>query len=60
MNDEERNALEMACHELTTPHGLIAADVASAQETWSIDTSAAVEAIDDALNEASYMDSQPS
>lgn len=60
MTDKERKALEMARHELTTLHGLIAADGAAPNETWSIDTSAAVSAIDDALNEVSCTDSQPS
>jgi len=49
MNDRSRKALEIARHELTTLHGLIAADGAAPSETWSIDTSAAVVAIDDAL-----------
>ena len=56
----ERKALEAARHELTTLHGLIAADGAAPQETWSIDTSAVVAAIDEALNEASCTGSHPS
>jgi hypothetical protein len=60
MTDKEHRALEIARHELTTLHGLIAADGAAPQETWSIDTSAAVKSIDDVLNEASCRDSQPS
>ena len=50
MNDRSRKALEIARHELTTLHGLIAADGAAPSETWSIDTCAAVAAIDDALS----------
>lgn len=60
MTDKQRKALESARHELTTLHGLIAADGAAPQETWSIDTSAVVSAIDEALNEVSCTDSQPS
>jgi hypothetical protein len=60
MTEKERKALEIARHELTTLHGLIAADGAAPNETWSIDTSAAVAAIDDALNEVSCTDSRPS
>lgn len=59
MTEKERKALEIARHELTTLHGLIAVDGAAPNETWSIDTSAAVAAIDDALNEASCTDSHP-
>ena len=54
MNDRSRKALEIARHELTTLHGLIAADGAAPSETWSIDTSAAVVAIDDALSEGAH------
>ena len=53
MSDKERKALEIARHELTILHGLIAADGAAPKETWNIDTSAVVAAIDEALNEAS-------
>lgn len=60
MNEKERKALETARHELTTLHGLIAADGAAPNETWSIDTSAAVAAIDDALNEVSCTNTLPS
>jgi hypothetical protein len=49
MNKKERNALELARHELMTLHGLIAADGTTPEETWDIDTSAAVAGIDDAL-----------
>lgn len=47
-----REALEVARHELVTLHGLKAADGAAPEETWDIDTSGAVAAIDGALNEA--------
>jgi hypothetical protein len=60
MNDKQRKALEAARHELTTLHGLIAADGAAPQETWPIDTSAVVAAIDEAINEVSCTDSRPS
>lgn len=60
MTEKERKALEMARHELTTLHGLMAADGTAPSETWSIDTSAVVSAIDDALSEASGMGSRPS
>lgn len=60
MTEKERKALEMARHELTTLHGLMAADGAAPSETWSIDTSAVVSAIDDALSEASGTGSRPS
>lgn len=49
VNDLKRAALEAARHELTTLHGLIAADGAAPHETWSIDTAAVVAAIDEAL-----------
>lgn len=60
MDDKGRKSLEMARHELTTLHGLIAAEGAAPNETWSIDTSEAVSVIDDALNEVSCTDSHPS
>lgn len=55
-----RAALRAARHELTTLHGLLAADAEEPQTTWTIDTSVAKEAIDEALNEASCTNSQPS
>ena len=36
MNNKERNALEIARHELTTLHGLIAADGTAPQKIWTI------------------------
>ena len=60
MTEKQRKALESARHELTTLHGLIAADGAAPQETWSIDTGDVVAAIDEALSEASCMDSHHS
>lgn len=45
-----RSALEDARHELTTLHGLLAADGAVPDQTWTIDTSATVEEIDAALD----------
>lgn len=43
------HALEVARHELATLHGLIAFDGAAPSETFAIDTSAAREAVDEAL-----------
>ena len=43
------HALRVARHELVTLHGLLAADGAAPAETWSIDTNAAIAAIDAAL-----------
>lgn len=55
-----RQALEMARHELTTLHGLIAADGACPSETFPIDTSEAKAAIDAVLSEFFDTNSQPS
>ena len=46
---QERRVLEMARHELTVLHGLIATDRANSDETWEVDTSKTVAAIDDLL-----------
>ncbi|MFZ1327031.1 MAG: hypothetical protein WAT67_13620 [Candidatus Contendobacter sp.] len=54
--DKVTQALEIARHELTTLHGLVAVDAAAPLEPWRIDTSAAVTALDQALNEASCAD----
>lgn len=51
-------ALEVARHELTVMHGLMAFDGEAPSEAWSIDTSDAVTLIDKALSEASYTDTQ--
>ena len=51
MTDKQRQALEAARHELTTLHGLTAADGAAPLETWVIDTHAVTAAIDEALME---------
>lgn len=55
-------ALEVALHELTTLHGLIAADGAAPQETFPVDTSTAVAFIDQIIaeNESLCTDSRPS
>lgn len=58
--EQLREALEMARHELTTLHGLVAADGMAPMETWAIDTNKTVAMIDAALNEASRKDSSPS
>lgn len=50
--EQMKKALEEARHELTTLHGLVAADGAAPQETWVIDTNAVIAVIDQALNEA--------
>jgi hypothetical protein len=56
----ERRVLEMARHELTTLHGLIAADGMAPAETWQIDTCKTVAEIDAVLSESSRKDSPPS
>lgn len=53
MVGQSRAALEMARHELTTLHGLIAADGMAPTETWTIDTNKAVAAIDAVFAEIS-------
>jgi hypothetical protein len=50
--EQSRKALEIARHELTTLHGLIAADGAAPTETWTIDTNRVVAAIDEVLSES--------
>jgi len=56
MTNKQRQALELARYELTTMHGLVAADGAAPDITWPIDTSKAVAAIDEALSESSGTD----
>jgi len=48
-NERMRPALEAARHELTTLHGLTVCDAAAPSETWTIDTSEIVRAIDEAI-----------
>ena len=48
-----KQALEAAHHELTTLHGLIAADAEHPEQTWQISTNAITDLIDDAINELS-------
>lgn len=60
MNEQQRNALLAARHELITLHGLLAADAEAPDTTWTIDTNDAVQAIDEALSEASCTNTQPS
>lgn len=56
---KQRSALEAARHELTTLHGLIAADGAAPHETWSIDTSSVVAMIDEALTSLDIQPAEP-
>ena len=58
ITEKLRDALEMARHELTTLHGLIAADGAAPRETWSIDTMGVTSVIDDVLNEVFCMNTR--
>jgi hypothetical protein len=60
MTDKVRKALEAARHELTTLHGLLAADGVAPQETWAIDTSATIALIDEALSESAGTSTRPS
>lgn len=55
-----RQALELARHELTTLHGLLAADGMAPSEIWSIDTGEVVAKIDTVLSEFSRKESLPS
>ena len=53
-----RRALEVALHELTAIHGLRVTDTPDAQTTWEIDTSEAIEIIEEALNEVGRSDNR--
>lgn len=54
-----KSALEAARHELTTLHGLIAADGAAPTETWTLDESHIIRQLDVAI-EAVDSDTRPS
>jgi len=54
-----RSALEAARHELTTLHGLVAADGAAPTETWTLDESHVIRQLDEAI-ESVDTDSLPS
>lgn len=62
LTERQLYVLEVARYELTTLHGLIAADGAAPQETFPVDTSAALALLDQVIaeNESLYTDSQPS
>lgn len=48
-----KKALESARHELTTLHGLVAADGTSPSATFNIDVSGLIDLLDQALSEVS-------
>ena len=54
-----KSALEAARHELTTLHGLVAADGAAPTETWTLDESHIIRQLDEAI-ESVDTDSLPS
>jgi hypothetical protein len=54
-----KSALEAARHELTTLHGLVAADGAAPNETWTLDESHIIQQLDAAI-EAVDSDTRPS
>ena len=54
-----KSALESARHELTTLHGLVAADGAAPNETWPLDESHIIRQLDEAI-ESVDTDSLPS
>lgn len=54
-----KSALEAARHELTTLHGLVAADGAAPNETWTLDESEIIRQLDGAI-ESVGSDSHPS
>ena len=56
MTSLEREAMEYARHELTTLHGLVAADGAAPTITWEIDTSVAVAKLDTVLTAVAETD----
>ena len=61
MNTKTKNALDAARHELTTLHGLLAADGAAPSETWTINVADTLALIDAALaSESSEKNSLPS
>ena len=61
MNTKTKNALDAARHELTTLHGLLAADGAAPNETWTINVADTLALIDAALaSESSEKNSLPS
>ena len=53
-----RRALEVALHELTVINGLRVTDTPDIQTTWEIDTSEAIEIIEEALNKVGRRDNQ--
>ena len=48
--DQKKQMLERVRHELVTLHGLVAADGSAPNETWVVDTSAAIADIDSLLS----------
>lgn len=59
MNSAQTKALKEARHELVTLNGLLAADGAAPSDTWTINTTPVIEALDVAFSEPDDSDTGP-